>query len=231
MLSVSLMSIAVVLLQTTDLTRVSEERRRCAPRGCTTSGISTASVWVVTPKRAKMSVHYLGIFSIIFFYLLILGVGMWAARKSKGGSSDSEEVMLAGRNIGLLVGVFTMTGSHCLYRALALRLLSIPPPALLLSLLITSASVRSSRACCEPLNTFEAQGRSYVEELGCNCLLVIWPMILRVTRSHKRTKDVVDYTRFPQPKYVWRPGSARTCWGKFSAPQTPYPQSGEEFYF
>jgi len=120
-----------------------------------------------------MSVHYLGIFSIIFFYLLILGVGMWAARKSKGGSSDSEEVMLAGRNIGLLVGVFTMTGSHCLYRAQALRLLSIPPPALLLSLLITSASVRSSRACCEPLNTFEAQGRSYVEELGGNCLLVI----------------------------------------------------------
>jgi len=57
-------------------------------------------------------IHFLGIFSIVFFYLLILGVGMWAARKSKGGSSDSEEVMLAGRNIGLLVGVFTMTGRY-----------------------------------------------------------------------------------------------------------------------
>jgi len=56
-------------------------------------------------------VHFLGIAAIIFFYLLILGVGMWAARKSKGGTSDSEEVMLAGRNIGLLVGVFTMTGA------------------------------------------------------------------------------------------------------------------------
>ena len=59
-----------------------------------------------------MAVHMLGIFSIIFFYLLILGVGMWAARKSKGGSTDSEEVMLAGRNIGMLVGVFTMTGAN-----------------------------------------------------------------------------------------------------------------------
>ena len=59
-----------------------------------------------------MAVHLLGIFSIVFFYLLILGVGMWAARKSKGGSQDSEEVMLAGRNIGMLVGVFTMTGAY-----------------------------------------------------------------------------------------------------------------------
>ena len=57
----------------------------------------------------KMYVHYMGIISIIVFYLLILLVGIWAARKSKSGS-DSEDVMLAGRNIGLLVGVFTMTG-------------------------------------------------------------------------------------------------------------------------
>jgi len=57
-----------------------------------------------------MAVHYLGIIAIIVFYLLILLVGLWAARKSKSNGSDSEEVMLAGRNIGLLVGVFTMTG-------------------------------------------------------------------------------------------------------------------------
>jgi solute carrier family 5 (high affinity choline transporter), member 7 len=62
-------------------------------------------------NKMAADVNYLGIAAIIFFYLLILGVGMWAARKSKGGTSDSEEVMLAGRNIGLLVGVFTMTGS------------------------------------------------------------------------------------------------------------------------
>lgn len=58
-----------------------------------------------------MHVHYLGIIAIIVFYLLILLVGLWAARKSKGHGADSEEVMLAGRNIGLLVGVFTMTAT------------------------------------------------------------------------------------------------------------------------
>ena len=57
-----------------------------------------------------MAIHFLGVVSIVVFYLLILLVGIWAARKSKGTSADSEDVMLAGRNIGLLVGVFTMTG-------------------------------------------------------------------------------------------------------------------------
>ena len=35
------------------------------------------------------------------------------------------------------------------------------------------------------------QGRSYAEARGGNCLLVIWTVILPVTRSHKRTKDVI----------------------------------------
>jgi len=39
-------------------------------------------------------------------------VGIWAGKKQKSTESnpDTEELMLAGRNIGLLVGVFTMTG-------------------------------------------------------------------------------------------------------------------------
>ena len=59
-----------------------------------------------------MTVHVVGLIAIIFFYLLILLVGIWAARKSKqsGSNPDSEDVMLAGRNIGLVVGIFTMTG-------------------------------------------------------------------------------------------------------------------------
>ena len=56
-----------------------------------------------------MAVHWGGVVAIIIFYLLILGVGLWAARKGKG-SSDTEDVMVAGRNIGLAVGIFTMTG-------------------------------------------------------------------------------------------------------------------------
>ncbi|XP_071792874.1 high-affinity choline transporter 1-like [Asterias amurensis] len=57
-----------------------------------------------------MAVHWGGVVAIIAFYLLILGVGLWAARKSKG-SKDPEEIMLAGRNIGLFVGIFTMTAT------------------------------------------------------------------------------------------------------------------------
>nr|CAX73161.1 High-affinity choline transporter 1 [Schistosoma japonicum] len=55
-----------------------------------------------------------GLIAIIVFYLLILFVGLWAARKGRNKDSsetDTEEVMLAGRNIGLLVGIFTMTAT------------------------------------------------------------------------------------------------------------------------
>lgn len=60
----------------------------------------------------KMAIHIPGLIAIIVFYLLILLVGLWAGRKAKqtGEGASSENVMLAGRNIGLLVGVFTMTG-------------------------------------------------------------------------------------------------------------------------
>lgn len=52
-----------------------------------------------------------GVISIALFYLLILGVGIWAARKKQAGNDSEEEVMLAGRSIGLFVGIFTMTGN------------------------------------------------------------------------------------------------------------------------
>ncbi|GFN87239.1 high-affinity choline transporter 1-like [Plakobranchus ocellatus] len=58
-----------------------------------------------------MAIHIPGLMAIVVFYLLIVVVGIWASRKSKqsGASADSEDVMLAGRNIGLLIGIFTMT--------------------------------------------------------------------------------------------------------------------------
>lgn len=55
-------------------------------------------------------INVAGVVSIILFYVLILGVGIWAARKKEAGNDSEEEVMLAGRNIGLFVGIFTMTG-------------------------------------------------------------------------------------------------------------------------
>ncbi|KAK3091589.1 hypothetical protein FSP39_020993 [Pinctada imbricata] len=57
-----------------------------------------------------MAVNIPGLISIIVFYLLILVIGIWASRKIKG-KHDTENLMLAGRNIGLLVGIFTMTAT------------------------------------------------------------------------------------------------------------------------
>ncbi|VDM58953.1 unnamed protein product [Angiostrongylus costaricensis] len=61
---------------------------------------------------------FFGVVAIIFFYVLILIVGIWAGRKSKNAKecvdhagAHTEEVMLAGRNIGTLVGIFTMTAT------------------------------------------------------------------------------------------------------------------------
>ena len=51
-----------------------------------------------------------GLVSIIIFYVIILMVGIWAGRKKDKDGDSEEEVMLAGRNIGLFVGIFTMTG-------------------------------------------------------------------------------------------------------------------------
>ncbi|CAG2164248.1 unnamed protein product [Oppiella nova] len=64
-----------------------------------------------------MTVNIAGVFSVIIFYIIILFVGIWAGRKKKtGGEGDgdefeTEEVMLAGRNIGVFVGIFTMTAT------------------------------------------------------------------------------------------------------------------------
>lgn len=62
-----------------------------------------------------MTVNIAGIFSVVIFYIIILIVGIWAGRKKKtdgeGDEFETEEVMLAGRNIGVFVGIFTMTGT------------------------------------------------------------------------------------------------------------------------
>ena len=59
-----------------------------------------------------MAVNVPGLVSIIVFYLLILVVGIIAARKTglKMRNLSRQEVMMAGRNIGLFVGLFTITG-------------------------------------------------------------------------------------------------------------------------
>jgi len=57
------------------------------------------------------SINVLGLVSIIVFYLIVLAIGVWAGwnqKRKQTQADDQETVMLAGRNIGLLVGVMTM---------------------------------------------------------------------------------------------------------------------------
>lgn len=60
-------------------------------------------------------INVAGVVSIVLFYILILAVGIWAGRKKEEGNDSEEEVMLAGRSIGLFVGIFTMTGKTIHY--------------------------------------------------------------------------------------------------------------------
>lgn len=62
-----------------------------------------------------MALNIPGVVAVVLFYILILGTGVWAARKSRRAerksSGDRTEVVLLGdRNISLVVGIFTMTG-------------------------------------------------------------------------------------------------------------------------
>lgn len=53
-----------------------------------------------------------GVIGILIFYVIIIVIGIWASKKKKGNGDTEEEIMLAGRNIGLVVGIFTMTGKN-----------------------------------------------------------------------------------------------------------------------
>lgn len=72
---------------------------------------------------ATMTIHIEGLVAIAVFYLLILFVGIWAAWKNKHsgeaeGTDRSETIMVGGRDIGLFVGGFTMTGEVFIYNSI-----------------------------------------------------------------------------------------------------------------
>ncbi|KAM9319413.1 high affinity choline transporter 1 [Gastrophryne carolinensis] len=61
-----------------------------------------------------MAFHVEGLIAIIIFYLAILFVGIWAAWRTKnmrGDGDPREGIIVGGRDIGLLVGAFTMTAT------------------------------------------------------------------------------------------------------------------------
>lgn len=62
-------------------------------------------------QKARMAVDIPGLVSIILFYIIILIIGIWAARKSRVATDlSTEDVWLANRSLGAFVGIFTMTG-------------------------------------------------------------------------------------------------------------------------
>ena len=63
-------------------------------------------------QLGKMAINVVGLVAMIVFYALILFVGIWAAwyKRNQGTGRKSETIMVAGRDIGMFVGLFTMTG-------------------------------------------------------------------------------------------------------------------------
>ncbi|KAM4572939.1 high-affinity choline transporter 1-like [Odontesthes bonariensis] len=63
-----------------------------------------------------MAVNIPGLISVVVFYICILVIGVWGSRKSKKvektcPGSKSEVSIVGGRNISVLVGIFTMTAT------------------------------------------------------------------------------------------------------------------------
>ncbi|XP_031694647.1 high-affinity choline transporter 1-like [Anarhichas minor] len=63
-----------------------------------------------------MALNIPGVAVMVFFYLLVLGIGIWASfkskREAKKGHGDTTEMALLGnRGINLVVGIFTMTAT------------------------------------------------------------------------------------------------------------------------
>lgn len=62
-----------------------------------------------------MAINWPALLSIGVFYVIVLGTGIWASRKSKREEKKctgnrSEVTMVGGRNLNIWVSIFTMTG-------------------------------------------------------------------------------------------------------------------------
>jgi high affinity choline transporter 7 len=75
----------------------------------TTPNPNISNVMTCQEKIAESDgVNWEGLAAIIIFYLAVLMVGLWAGWKTRKKEANTEQVMLAGRDIGLGVGVLTM---------------------------------------------------------------------------------------------------------------------------
>lgn len=67
-----------------------------------------------------MALNVPGLIATIVFYLLVLGIGIWASFKSKKDesrtqASHADMALLGDRKISLVVGIFTTTGEFVLF--------------------------------------------------------------------------------------------------------------------
>ncbi|KAF3841687.1 hypothetical protein F7725_023638, partial [Dissostichus mawsoni] len=97
-----------------------EEGRKCArgvEGGCVVSSSRSTALFQSASCSLTMAVNIPGVAVMMFFYLLVLGIGIWASfkskREAKKGTGDKTEMALLGnRGINLVVGIFTMTGDY-----------------------------------------------------------------------------------------------------------------------
>lgn len=69
----------------------------------------------VLSQTLRMAMNWPGLLSMGVFYMIVLGIGIWASRKSKREEKKctgnrSEVTMVGGRNLNVWVSTFTMTG-------------------------------------------------------------------------------------------------------------------------
>ncbi len=76
-----------------------------------TSSYRMTNLFFSLSEAVESTLHVPGLVGVVLFYLLILGVGILAAWKTKTlTSNNKDDYMVAGRNMGLGLGTVTLTG-------------------------------------------------------------------------------------------------------------------------
>lgn len=68
-----------------------------------------------------MAVNVPALLSVVFFFIVILAIGLWSSRKAKKiektlGGSKTEVTIVGGRKINVPVGILTLTGRDPIVR-------------------------------------------------------------------------------------------------------------------
>ncbi|XP_030265815.1 high-affinity choline transporter 1-like isoform X2 [Sparus aurata] len=86
------------------------------PREDSSTASGRSKVSVTLQSSSTMALNIPGLVMMVIFYLLVLGIGIWASVKSKkleksAQNGQMEVSFLANRSVSMVVGVFTMTAT------------------------------------------------------------------------------------------------------------------------